>query len=98
MLAIQNSDITVYQSRDKFTVAMQKGNVSQTFALNTATVKTTVANATTGNTDEMPISLLDLATKEISSAENNETISKDLTSFMGEEKKIPTIDQTNLIR
>jgi hypothetical protein len=80
---------------------MKKDNVSQTFALNTTDIKTTISDVTTGNTDEMPISLLSLLAtenQEITSAETNETISQNLTSLIGEEKKIPTENQTNLLR
>ncbi|MFA7717174.1 MAG: hypothetical protein WC875_00475 [Candidatus Absconditabacterales bacterium] len=101
VLAIQNNDITLYKNWDKFTLAMKKDNVSQTFALNTTDIKTTISDVTTGNTDEMPISLLSLLAtenQEITSAETNETISQNLTSLIGEEKKIPTENQTNLLR
>jgi hypothetical protein len=95
VLAIQNNDITVYQSWDKFTLAMQKDNVSQTFALKTTGINTPISDTTSGNSDM--ISLIDLATKEIPPTQTDETISKSLTSVLGEEKKMPTSDQTDLL-
>jgi hypothetical protein len=82
---------------------MQKDDVSQTFVLNTTGIKTTVSDTATGKTDEMPISLLSLATQlatqpqEITTADD-ETISKDLQPSIGEVKNIPTPDQNNLLR
>jgi hypothetical protein len=51
ILAIQNSDIKVFKNRETFTVAIQKGEVSQTFAVNNTEyndIKTTVSDSKTG--------------------------------------------------
>jgi hypothetical protein len=43
VFAIQNNDITLFKDRETFTSEIKKGNVSQTFALNTnTTIKTQV--------------------------------------------------------
>jgi len=106
VLAMQNNDITLFKSRNTFTTAMQKWDISQTFALNKAEytdIKTTVGDTTGTQDGETPVSLLSLLAPQTqdtttSSTDNTTAISQDIASLMGDTKKVPTPDQINLLR
>ena len=91
VLAMQDNDITLFKDRDTFTREMKKGNVSQTFALATNSVKTTVKNSS--GDDNTPISFMQLLNDEegntpSDTTSNTETISKDIASMIGASKQV----------
>ena len=101
VFAMQNNDITVFKDRNTFTTEVKKGNVSQTFALNTnANIKTEVKDSS-GSKEESPISfmaLLSATEGNTNKWETNETISKDITSLLESSKKILTPEQNTTLR
>ncbi|MEI7563142.1 MAG: hypothetical protein WCJ39_05770, partial [bacterium] len=61
VFAMQNNDITLFKDWETFTNEIKKGNVSQTFALNTSTkIQTQVKSSSTGTSEESPMSFMDL--------------------------------------
>jgi len=106
VLAIQDNDVTLFKSWGQFTTAMQKGNVSQTFALSTAKytdIKTTINDTSTGETnDEAPVSLMSLlapvADTQTPEIENGDKISNDISSLLGAGKSILSPEQNSKLR
>ena len=110
VLAIQKSDIALFQSWSEFSKAIQKGEVSQTFAVNTSdTIKTTVSDdnqsgeiANDGTLSFMAL----LATPDtendtihdttISKDWDTENISKDIASII-DQKKVISPEQRSIL-
>jgi len=88
VVAIQNNDIKIFANIDSFTKAIQAKNVSQTF---TITDKDTTKDQETK--DQETISLLSLLTANWSTSETTEEVTKEITSVLGDEKKILDISQ-----
>lgn len=103
VLAIQKSDITLFQNWWEFSKAMQKGEVSQTFAVNTtSTIKTSVSDEQTGEkTTDTALSFMALLAPEAEKTiteENTEVISQDIAAVIKDQKQILSEDQNTLLR
>jgi len=83
---------------------MQKGEVSQTFAVNTSqTVKTNVVNDQSGDNSDTTLSFMALLSPEAdknttTTEENNTTISQDIASVMKDQKQVLSESQNALLR
>lgn len=101
VLAIQKSDITLFQSRGEFSKAMQKGEVSQTFAVNTSTVKTSIIDNQTGEkTENAALSFIALLAPENDKKtieENTDIISQDIAAVI-DQKQILSEEQNAILR
>jgi len=91
VVSIQNNDLKIFANIDSFSKAMQKKNVSQTFSL---TEEETINQEIK---DEETISLLSLLTKTTAISENTEEVTKEITSVLGDEKKILDPEQDEKI-
>lgn len=102
ILAIQKSDITLFQDWKDFSKAMQKGEVSQTFAVNTTTVKTSVIDDHSGNkTEDNALSFMALLAPEAEKntiEDNTDTISQDIASVIKNSKQVLSEEQNTLLR
>lgn len=105
VLAIQKSDITLFQSWWEFSKAMQKGEVSQTFAVNTSKyedIKTNVVDNQSGETtsEETTLSFMALlapeATEQITEETPTEDISKDIATLIDQKKIISPEQRSSL--
>jgi hypothetical protein len=101
VFAMQNNDITLFKNWETFTTEVKKGNVSQTFALNTnARIKTEVKDIS-GSKEEIPMSFMALlsdANTDTKISVNDETISKNISSLLDDAKQIPSEEQNNKLR
>jgi len=88
VVAIQNNDIKVFANIDTFTKAIQTKDVSQTFAI--ADKDTWVSQDVK---DQETVSLLSLLTTTTAIRENTQEVTKEITSVLGDEKKILDISQ-----
>jgi len=105
ILAIQKSDITLFQNWKDFSKAMQKGEVSQTFAVNTSkydTIKTSVTDTPQSGTksEDTMLSFMSLLAPEAEQTtiqDDTATISKDVATVV-DQKKVLDEDQNTLLR
>ncbi len=102
ILAIQKSDITLFQDWKDFSKAMQKGEVSQTFAVSTTTVKTSVMDSQSGNkTEDSALSFMSLLAPEDENnviQDNTNTISQDIATVVKDSKQVLSEEQNALLR
>ncbi|MEI7563771.1 MAG: hypothetical protein WCJ39_09425 [bacterium] len=81
---------------------MQKGEVSQTFAVNTTAVKTSVMDIQSGNkTEDSALSFMALLAPEAeknSIQDNTDTISQDIATVVKDSKQILSEEQNAVLR
>lgn len=82
VMSIQNNDLKIFANVDSFSKAMQTKNVSQTFTLTEEETKDQKIK------DQETISLLSLLNKTTTINENSEKVTQEITSVLGDEKKI----------
>ena len=91
VVSIQHNDLKIFANVDSFSKAMQTKNVSQTFSLpEEETVDQEIK-------DQETVSLLSLLTKTTAISENTEEVTKEITSVLGDEKKILDPEQDEKI-
>lgn len=94
VVTIQNNDIKVFANIDTFTKAVQEKNISQTFAIDNTTPENTTSGTAENKEETLFLSLLN--TPQIS--ELKEEITKEITSVLGDEKKILEPEQDEKVR
>lgn len=93
VVTIQNNDIQVFANIDSFTTAIQTKNISQTFTLNQEKNE----EIDQEEQEQETISLLSLLHTNTNISENKEEITKEITSILGEEKKILEPEQDKIL-
>ena len=104
ILAIQKSDITLFQDWKDFSKAMQKGEVSQTFAVNTSKyddIKTSVTDSQSWEkSEDTTLSFMALLAPEAEKSiieDNVVAIKEDIATIINQ-KKVLEEDQNALLR